>query len=233
MLSRKASRGHAPALIALALALLSAPCSALAASPNAASTGAYLRADYRMVRAGVSSIPRVQAALQGVLAGVRRECPLAAAGSPQDAQSTELSDEVIGALVTAVFAQNRSAASAFAAAATGLRWSEAALTQTIRSYVQKVSTLLALPSPNLCGDVRAWAASGFRTLPAGTLAFAPRFMSAWVALGELPPRIARYVAASQRPLLATTLALEERFLSLESREVETYNETMNALALWP
>src|SRR5690349_17078066 len=93
-------------IAAVTLAMLAAlPLASEARAASArdvAATRAYLRADYRLVQAGVAKIPKIEAALRGVLARVRRECPRAAAGSPQNAQSTELSNEVIGALVTAV-----------------------------------------------------------------------------------------------------------------------------------
>jgi hypothetical protein len=35
-------------------------------------------------------MPRIEGTLRKVLAGVRAECPMAAAGSPQDPESTQL-----------------------------------------------------------------------------------------------------------------------------------------------
>ena len=75
--------------------------------------------------------------------------------------------------------------------------------------------------------------SGFATLPASTLAFSPRFMSAWVAPGELPPALARFQSPAERPLLARIAHLEEQFTDLEAREVETWGQIMNVLDLWP
>lgn len=67
---------------------------------------------------------------------------MAAAGSPQDAESTQLSNEVIGAMVTAVVALDRPAGRAFVSAAGRLYWSDRQLTHTIHLYVGSVSTLL-------------------------------------------------------------------------------------------
>jgi hypothetical protein len=159
--------------------------------------------------------------------------PAGCGGSPQNSESTQLSDEVIGDMVMAVVAQDRPAGRAFANAAAHLAWSDRTLTRAIKSYVSNVRTLIALPQPKLCADVRSWAASGFTTLPASTLAFSPRFMSAWVAPGELPAGLARYETPDERPLLARTRRLEEQFTNLEAREVETYAQIMNALGLSP
>ncbi len=46
--------------------------------------------------------------------------------------------------------------------------------------------MLSLSAPNVCAEVKAWAADGFHTLPASTVAFVAKFMPAWVALGYLP-----------------------------------------------
>jgi hypothetical protein len=227
------SRRSGLALLIAVSALTLAPASALAAQGDAAATRAYIQADYRLVRTGVSGIPRIEATLRKVLAGVRAECPMVAAGSPQNPQSTELSDEVIGAMVLSVVALDRPAGRAFVNAAGHLAWSDPTLTRTIQSYVGKVKVLVAMPQPKLCSDVKSWAATGFTTLPTSTLAFSPRFMSAWVALGELPAALARYETPEDRAQFARTHRLEEQFTDLEAREVETYSQIMNALGLSP
>jgi hypothetical protein len=215
----------------LAVALSSA-C-ALASGGDKAATSTYIHADYQLVHAGTSRMPRIEAALHGVLQRVRDDCPAAAAGSPQDPESTQLSNEVIGAMVTAVVALDRPAGRAFVSSTAHLSWSAGALTRTIGSYTRKVSALVAMPQPNLCGDVRAWAASGFKALPASTVAFSPRFMAVWVGLGELPAGLARYETAAARLLAIRTSRLESRFTDLEAKEVATWGEIMNALQLWP
>jgi hypothetical protein len=219
------------ASVLLGVALL--PTSALAARGNGASTKAYIQANYRLVQAAVSRTHPIEAALHGVLSDVRGECPMAAAGSPQDADSEQLSNEVIGALAIAAVALDRSAGRQFASAARGLTWSDPALTRTIHAYVGKVTTLIGLAPPTLCSDVKSWAASAFLALPASTISFAPRFMSAWVAPGELPAALAPYETPEDRQLARRTSRLEERFSELEAREVETWGQIMDTLALWP
>ena len=51
-------------------ALTFTPASALAAQGDAAATRAYVQADYRLVRTGVSGIPRIEATLRNVLTDV-------------------------------------------------------------------------------------------------------------------------------------------------------------------
>ncbi|HEX5225433.1 MAG TPA: hypothetical protein VFW29_09920 [Solirubrobacteraceae bacterium] len=215
-------------------ALLLAPVSAhAAAGGNVGATSAYLRANHRLVQVVASKIPTIEGRLRKVLAGVRRECPKAAAASPQNPQSTQLSNEVIGALVMSIVELDRPAGRAFVRVVAPLRWSNGGLTRTIRSYVGKVRTLLALPQPNLCADVRGWATSGFTALTQTTVSFSPAFMAAWVSAGEQPPALARYESAADRALAARTRKLEQRIADLEAREVETWGAIMNTLELWP
>ena len=77
---------------------------ALATSDQTA-TRAYIEADYQLVHTGTSQMRRVRSTLRALRDSVARECPKAAAGSPQDPESTQLSDEVIGAMVSTVVAR--------------------------------------------------------------------------------------------------------------------------------
>jgi hypothetical protein len=237
-MGREIGRSTLPARLGLALlatlaAVALAPATSLAGQRDAAATEAYIQANYRLVQAAASNIHPIEATLRGLLAQVRGECPMAAAGSPQDAQSTQLSNEVIGAMVLTAGRLILPAARRFVSAAGRLTWSNPGLTRTVHAYVSKVRTLVALTPPNLCSDVESWAASSFHTLPATTVAFAPRFSSAWVAPGELPAALAQYETAAERPLLQRTNHLESEFTELEAREVETWGQIMNAVELWP
>jgi hypothetical protein len=229
----RAMTRHAFALVIVASGLAFVPANALARTRDQAATRAYIRADYQRMRIAASRIPLIEATLHGMLAQVRQECPMVAAGSPSDAQSIELEDEVIGAMVIAVVGLDRPAGRAFVSAAGRLRWSDRKVTRAIHSYVEKVRTLLVLPQPSLCSDIRSWAASGFATLSASTLTFTPRFMAAWVAIGELPPALVRYETPDERPLFARTRRLEARLSDLEAREVKTFSEIIKIVGLGP
>jgi hypothetical protein len=209
------------------------PAAAQGAPRDAAATHAYIQANYALVRAIDANLPGSQAELRRLLAQVRRECPLAAAGSPQDPESTELSDELIGAMVLNGARADRKAALVFTAAVKSLRWSDRTLTRAIQAYASKLRTLAALTAPPLCADVKTWAAGGFRALPAGTVRFDRVFMPAWVGAGEQPPQLARYESPQDRSIARRAGRLEERVSEFEARAVEIYGETMNALALNP
>lgn len=228
--------------VRLALALLVAllvvaltPVSALAGQADVAATREYIQVNYRLVQAAVSKIGPIEATLRDVRSKIGRECPMAAAGSPQDPDSEQLSNEVIGAMVTAaVHLVEVPASLRFVRLAGQLTWSDGAITRAVHAYVSKAKALVVLAQPKLCSDIESWAASGFKTLPASTASFAPRFMSIWIAPGELPASLARYETAEERPLLRRTHQLEQKFSEMEARAgVETWTEIMNTLRLQP
>jgi hypothetical protein len=223
---------HVPLLTtALLLALGTAP--ATAAASDIASTRAYVQANYTLVREASSRIPRARAAIAGVLHRVTSECPHIAAGSPQDPESTQMSNEVIGAMVTSAYHLDLPALAAFIHVAERSRWSNRGLTSTVHAYAAKLRVLSALPEPNLCADARAWIAGGYHTLPASTVAFAPRFMEAWVALGELPPQLRPYERGEQRGMLSRSNLLEEQLTEFEAASVDRWGEIMNEIGLNP
>jgi hypothetical protein len=214
-----------------ACSLLAPSASALAS--DASATQGYVRADYRLVQFAAGRIHGAEATLRGVLARVRRECPRAAAGSPQNPESTQLSNELIGVMVTSAIRSSLPAIRQYLATAGGLRWSSGALTRSVQGYVAKLRTLSSLAVPDICADVRSWAASAFKALPASTKAFDRRFEPSWVALGELPAALSRLESGEARSLARRAGQREAELTDFEAREVETWGQIMNALELNP
>ncbi|HEV3033452.1 MAG TPA: hypothetical protein VGX72_01560 [Solirubrobacteraceae bacterium] len=211
---------------------------ALGAAPalarsNAASTQSYVQDNYALVRVARSHLATSEAGPLHVLAQVRRECPNAGAGSPQDPESTQMSDEVIGAMVLSAAKPDVQAIRTFTRAAGALSWSNHALTGAVHAYAGKLQTVLGLPTPNLCADVNAWAADGYRALPASTVSFVAKFMPAWVALGYLPAPLARYESSAARALARSSAPLEGALSEGEARAVEHWGAIMDTLELWP
>jgi hypothetical protein len=222
------------ATLATAACLATGAASALAQPADVTSTRTYIQANYALVRAAGSHLASSEAApLSVVLREVRRECPNAAAGSPQNEDSTQLSDEVIGAMVIAAIRPDLRDVAAFVRVAGGLRWSSRALTRAIHSYATKLRTLSRLAPPNLCGDVRAWVAGGYRTLAPSTVRFDQRFLPAWVALGELPSLLKPYERPDERGALRRSDQIEVELTDGEARAVESWGKIMDALALNP
>jgi hypothetical protein len=220
-----------PAVVAASLAL--APPAASAAGVNAATTQAYLQANSALVRVVRSHLASAKAASLRILAQVQQECPRAGANSPQDAESTQMSDEVIGAIVIASAQPDLQAVKAFIRSVSHLSWSSRALTNAVHAYARHLQTLIGVAPPNLCGEVKAWAANGFSALPASTVAFVAKFMPAWVALGSLPAGLAHFESMGARALAQSCKRLELLITEAEVREVVRYGEIMNALEVQP
>jgi hypothetical protein len=213
--------------------LIGAPTGA-AAQSNQAAAQAYVRADLALVQTAAAHLSLAEAGIQGLLHRVHSSCPLGAAGSPQDPESTELSNEVIGAIVTAAIHSELASIHQFVAAASGLRWSNRSLNGTVSSYVSRLKGMAALPEPPLCSDIAGWATSGFHAVPARAKSFQQRFMTDWVAIGELPTgMLSRYESGEVRALASRAEQLENRVVDFEARAVEKYTLVMNALELYP
>jgi len=220
-------------VLAASACLAAGSTPALASSGNTAVTQAYVQANYALVRVARSHLATSEAGPLHVLAGVEGECPRVGAHSPQNVESTQMSDEVIGAMVIAAAQPDLSAINTFVRAVSSLSWSNSGLTRAVRAYAGDLKTVVSLGAPNLCSDVKAWAATGFHTLPATTVTFAAKFMPAWVALGFLPAQLSRYESSSAKAFARRAGPLEEQLTEGESRAVAHYSEIMNALTIWP
>jgi hypothetical protein len=208
------------------------PATAAGANDTQA-TSAYVQANYAVLRVARSHLKVSENAPLEVLATVRQQCPKAGASSPQNPESTQMSNEVIGAMVLDAGLPDRAAVARFVRTVAGLRWSSGGLTRAIRSYTGKLKTLDSMSPPNLCADVRAWAADGYRSLPPTTASFSPKFMSAWVALGSMPSGLSASETGSTRALARRAERIEEELAEAEARAVEHWGGIMNALEIWP
>ena len=216
-------------LTALALAL---PPPAASGS-DASTTETYLRANYALVKVGHANLGKSIAAYKGVLTMVKHSCPRAAAKSPQDPESTELSNEVIGTMVLNAGKPDRPAIKQYLRTVAGLRWSSAKVTREVSRYASSLKKLYDLSVPDLCGDVKAWATGGFKSLPASTLSFEEVFYPNWVALGLVPPGISRFESGGSRSLAKAAERFEYQITNVEAEAVETWGDIMNELELNP
>jgi hypothetical protein len=225
-------------IFALILATLATFCSAsartFANSGDAAATDAYIRANYTLVAAARARLKTSEAAITGVLQQVRRQCPNVVAESPQNRDSEQLSNEVVGTITIAAIRPDAPAIAAFARAVARLHWSDAALTSTIAAYTHKLKAQSRFPAPDLCGDLRAWAASGYQTLPASTVRFDSSFFPLDIAIGLLPKRLlSASLSSAQREILQRSEKLEAQLTEGEARAVFPWGQIMEALGLNP
>ena len=96
------------ALLLTALILAVSQAQALASPADVSTSRTYIQANYALVQFSATRLGTAQTLLEGVLYKVKSLCPDAGAQSPQDPESTQMSNEVIGAMViAAIHPRNR------------------------------------------------------------------------------------------------------------------------------
>jgi hypothetical protein len=227
-----AMRSVAVFLAGLALAV--APPAALAKSGDVAATQALARATDTLVRTASPDIGKGLAAVKSYSEEIATKCPRAAVGSPQDHDSEQLDDEVIGALTVVGYHAAAAPIAVFARSVEGLHWSNQRLTHAVRTFATKLAGLSRLTPPNLCGDVEAWVASGYQTLPPGTSQFSQSYLAVDPEAEEVP-LILRLVTPYEGPGDIATLHRVDRFEArlgeAEAHAVEYYSHLMDSIDL--
>jgi hypothetical protein len=207
---------------------------ALAKSGDAAATKAYIQANYTLVLAARSHLATGQAAIRSLAGQVTSACPLAAVDSPQNYDSEQLSNEVVGAITIAGYHPDAAAMLAFARAITGLHWSNHTLTRMVRTYATKMRGFAALTMPDVCSDVMAWNATGYQTLPASAVQFDQHFYAVDIEAEEVSLRLlAPYENASEASLVHRTKQLEAPLAEVEAGAVKQYTQILDSLKLNP
>jgi hypothetical protein len=227
-----AKRSTAILVATLALTATS-PATALAGSGDTAATRRYLQADYALARAASANIWAGQTAIRNLTSAVTGQCPNAVAGSPQDHNSEQLSEEVVGALTVAGFRPGAHAIAGFARAVHGLRWSNSALTRKVQTSATRLRGLSTLPMPDLCGDVRAWAASGFHTLSTATVGFDRRYFAVNFEAEEVPWRLLAPLDGAEALTVQRIKRIESRLADVEAEDVKYWSRILDGLGLKP
>jgi hypothetical protein len=201
----------------LAITLASLLASAFvqsAAASDVSATHAYIAANYALAKIGVANINTEQAQVQALNTSLQQQCPLAGKGAPPLEVTQPVSHEVVAALWSLVYHVNAGPIATFVAKAKHLRWSNARTTRIAARYARSLHEMATLPTPNLCEDVRAYAASGFRAAPASSVQISEHAES--IELNPVPARLLRpFERGSDASVFAKTLKLEEK---LEEQE---------------
>ncbi len=163
----------------LAVALLSAsvllPCGvplARAAPVDVSSTARLIAAYDTMIQARSAALAAGVAAAERYAGAVGRQCPGILDHAPMSgAGAAALGGEVSGAVAVALLGPARSAMFGFVRTVGGLLWSNPSVAHAVGKFAGAVEAYARLTSPNVCADLRAWAASGYRTVPGSTRAF--------------------------------------------------------------
>ncbi len=198
-----------------------------------ATTETYVRANYALVSAGRAKLASAESALQGLLARMRRECPMVVAGSPQNEASEKLTWEVAATMRLVAFHRVAGPIGAFARTARKLHWSNATLTSGVHEYARRLNAEATATPPDLCADLRTWKASGYTKLPADTIPFDNAYYPVQ-AIGMLPRQmLAPFLSSAQNGVLQRTNQLEGQLYDFEANAVETWGSIMDAVALNP
>lgn len=171
---------------AAAFALAASPAPSLAATPaDKRATGTYVRATYEFARALLADSPSAEATVTGYIRQIAGECPGVLAGAPaieiaahhlseaqlrQLEQQGALAAELGAALIGRWFSPDLRPFQTLARAIRPLRWHEPQLARLVRAELSELERFISAPPPNVCADMRAWAASGYQTLAPGTFA---------------------------------------------------------------
>ncbi len=218
-------------IVVAVLAVGLMPASASAAPRDVASTHAYLVAGYAALHATVSTWSGVEANIHKLDRRFQAECPNVGAGSPQSEEEQKLAYEVAGALWATGYRTDAKIVKAFVKAVGPLRWTNPAITRSARRFTRGLREMIVLPVPDLCGDVRAWGAGGFKAVPASTEQYV-RHVEA-IDVKEIPRSLlAPFVQPADRGLRARVEHLATQFEELEfSRGQADWNMLLETLAL--
>ncbi len=157
-----------------------APPAAIAARGDVKATGAYLRADDVLTRAVLAHAAASVADMEKEASGVAAECPLALVGAPHGEQLDELGAELTIVVLLSSGEPDKKASLGFAGKVDALHWSNPTIAGLARSVAAEERTAATVTLPDVCIDIKAWTASGYRALPVST----QRFVKATGAIGQ-------------------------------------------------
>jgi len=158
-----------------AMACLAPQALARVTGSDAAATHAYLKAVIALNRASAETEPAGIKAIEALATQVQAECPGVLAGAPPHVKGektnksrSEAVEEIVAATLGVAEHLEHPADSRFANIVKRLRWSNPKLTRLLRSLAREQADQSAIPSPELCPDMRFWVASGFTATSTGT-----------------------------------------------------------------
>ncbi|HTA15104.1 MAG TPA: hypothetical protein VK781_09645 [Solirubrobacteraceae bacterium] len=202
-------------MIVTVLVLGMAPATAIATPQDVSATHAYIRANYAFTRATEAKVKIAQTNVESLNRKLAQQCPNVGVGSPQNDESQHLSYEVVVALWSVTYGTDAGAIKKFVASVKRLHWSSPKLARIAQSYASGLHELATLQMPDICDDVLAWKATGFKTVPAVTAALDRRVEA--IETKTIPSSLlAPYVQPADRGILARTTRLEAKLQRTET-----------------
>jgi hypothetical protein len=222
------------AIAAVALVVCVAPAAG-ASGRDVAATHTFVKANYALGRTAKSRVALAEGSIATYISQISTQCHAAAFGSPGNSRAEQLSNEVVVVLNVLVYHANADAIAKLAHTVGGLHWSNHKVTHTIDSYVARLQAFATMPVPDLCGDVKAWAATDFKTVPADTNQVNQRYEQ----LEALPHHISQkllapYLKSNDARTFKLAQRLEAQLLELENNKGAIYwAEVLEALSMNP
>jgi hypothetical protein len=199
---------------------------------DVAATRAYIQADYRLTSLARRHLAASQASIRALVKRTVGECPLAGEGSYVNHAANEVSEEIVGTIVATAYHPDVAAIHEFVGAVQHLRWSSRTLTRAVRAYMVKLQNLAVLAPADICGDVKAFAATGFSSEPEATVRFDKLYFAADVEAEEVPLRLlAPYEDVHRVELLRRVKKLEAPLAEAEAKAVSQWMQIMRGLGL--
>jgi hypothetical protein len=126
----------------------------------------------------------------------------------------QLEGEAEIAVILTTVAPAREPVTGFATSMLRLQWRDATLTRLVHAYAHVQTSIFGLPIPDVCGDIRAWSASGYVRLPPTTTALLAQQRHAFAAdESEIEQRLLRALAPhethAEKKLLRQAARVEE------------------------
>jgi hypothetical protein len=135
---------------------------------DAVATRAYLNARSELDRATVAALPGIRRSGEAFVTTIARECPAAAKMARHNAGFDIMSVEATRILAAVMRRVNRAAIRQFDHAVASLRWSDPQLTLLVHGMTIREDAAVNVGVPDLCGELKRWSRSGYRTVAAST-----------------------------------------------------------------
>ena len=226
------------AAAAISAALLAGAATAAAAGPagepDRAATLAYLHARTVFEQANLETLPSAVSAVRAQAARLESECPGVLAGAPQESflpfavgqdrlsarargEATRAQRQLgymqfeLGVGLEAPLQQaEQPHVAAFAAAVLPLRWSDPAISAAVAAQIRSLQSVEA--PPQVCSDMRFWAASAFKEVSAATRTFVTTLDARLYAFAPPPEALLAHYGYEKTPTAKTAVhALEQLF----------------------
>lgn len=150
---------------------------------DAVATRTYVNARSELVQATASALPAIRRGGGVFVAHVVGECP-AAMMAPHNAGFGVMSVEMTRAPAAVMRQANSAAIRKFDHKVASLGWSDPRLTLLVHDMAIREEAALDVATPDLCGDLKLWSRSSYKTVPAST----SRYNRRTAALGTMEAR---------------------------------------------